>query len=170
MAGISLRHGTHHVAQKLRSTTLPRSSVRLREAPDGVDRVKSGAGGCSPTGVVAVPPAGACSAKRAWACPREAITPSETTRANASRHRFQSCRLLSMGPSIRSQPVRLPLPLAAWGALPRNAPETPGHISIHQSPHRGIPPSPYRPMACATTSRCRSASPYITSPCLARRK
>src|SRR5438309_670075 len=43
MAGISSRHGGHHVAQKLIMTTLPRCSARWKFAPPGVGTVKASA-------------------------------------------------------------------------------------------------------------------------------
>ena len=43
MAGISSRHDSHHVAQKLRNTTLPRKSLSETFLPPGSSSVKSGA-------------------------------------------------------------------------------------------------------------------------------
>src|SRR5438874_2730455 len=43
MAGISSRHGGHHVAQKFTSTTLPRCSESLKPRPSGVGSAKSSA-------------------------------------------------------------------------------------------------------------------------------
>src|SRR5438067_2177612 len=43
MAGISSRHGGHHVAQKLTSTTLPRWAESLKLPPSGVGSAKSSA-------------------------------------------------------------------------------------------------------------------------------
>src|SRR5205823_9078418 len=43
MAGISSRHGGHHVAQKLTSTTLPRCPESLKPRPSGVGSAKSSA-------------------------------------------------------------------------------------------------------------------------------
>src|SRR6266849_6470788 len=44
MAGISSRHGAHHVAQKLMSTGLPLSWARLMDSPSTSCSLKSGAG------------------------------------------------------------------------------------------------------------------------------
>src|SRR5262245_5167861 len=46
MAGISSRHGGHHVAQKLMKTTFPLCSLRRNLPPCGVSRVKSSASLC----------------------------------------------------------------------------------------------------------------------------
>src|SRR6266403_134248 len=43
MAGISARHGGHHVAQKFTSTTLPRCSESLKLRPSGMGSAKSSA-------------------------------------------------------------------------------------------------------------------------------
>src|SRR5262249_9846178 len=43
IAGISSRHGGHHVAQKLTRTTLPRCSDNRKLPPSGVGKVKSSA-------------------------------------------------------------------------------------------------------------------------------
>ena len=43
MAGISARHGAHHDAHKLTTTTLPRKSANLSRPPPNSSRSKSGA-------------------------------------------------------------------------------------------------------------------------------
>src|SRR5262245_52955246 len=112
MAGISSRHGGHHVAQKFRKTTLPRYWASRTTGPPGVASV-NGAAGWSSLALV-----------RPSAVNGSSAAPAPRTSARATRPRIAA--------ATRAGPTR-------WGMVAFPAPIRYGVSVYHRDPERTWP-------------------------------